>query len=110
MDGTEAQRGPTLGSLLGTATIREVNIMNIAVQSTQVQDVDRRRGRNAKIQLSGQRTCRSGEQIYDEEDPTILVYFVVTGMVRVYKLFNDGRRQITGFYVPGDMFGLEGAS
>ena len=27
--------------------------------------------------------------------------------MRTYKVLNDGRRQIGGFYLPGDMFGLE---
>jgi CRP-like cAMP-binding protein len=27
--------------------------------------------------------------------------------VRTYKVLNDGRRQIGGFYLPGDLFGLE---
>jgi CRP-like cAMP-binding protein len=27
--------------------------------------------------------------------------------VRTYKILNDGRRQIGGFYLPGDIFGLE---
>jgi CRP/FNR family nitrogen fixation transcriptional regulator len=31
----------------------------------------------------------------------------VSGAVRMYKVLNDGRRQIGAFYLPGDMFGLE---
>ena len=37
--------------------------------------------------------------------PTI--FTVVSGVVRTYKLLNDGRRQIGSFYLPGDIFGLE---
>ena len=32
---------------------------------------------------------------------------MLTGSVRVYKVLNDGRRQISAFYLPGDIFGLE---
>ena len=32
---------------------------------------------------------------------------VVSGSVRTYKILSDGRRQIGGFYLPGDIFGLE---
>ena len=32
---------------------------------------------------------------------------VINGGVRTYKIFSDGRRQISGFYLPGDVVGLE---
>jgi CRP-like cAMP-binding protein len=32
---------------------------------------------------------------------------VISGSVRTYKILNDGRRQVGGFYLPGDIFGLE---
>ena len=32
---------------------------------------------------------------------------VVSGSVRTYKILSDGRRQVGGFYLPGDIFGLE---
>jgi CRP/FNR family transcriptional regulator len=35
-----------------------------------------------------------------------VVYNVTGGVVRVYKLLPDGRRQIVGFLLPGDFFGL----
>lgn len=46
-------------------------------------------------------------EIYGENEPTEYVYKVVQGAVRTYRILQDGRRQITGFYFPGDMFGLE---
>ena len=47
------------------------------------------------------------EEIYGEAEPADYLYKVVTGAVRMYKVLNDGRRQIGAFYFPGDMFGLE---
>jgi CRP-like cAMP-binding protein len=35
------------------------------------------------------------------------MYKVTKGAVRTYKILCDGRRQIGGFYLPGDIFGLE---
>jgi CRP-like cAMP-binding protein len=32
---------------------------------------------------------------------------VISGSVRTYKILNDGRRQVGGFYLAGDIFGLE---
>jgi len=46
-------------------------------------------------------------EIFGESDPAEYLYKVVSGVVRTYKILNDGRRQIGGFYLPGDMFGLE---
>ena len=47
------------------------------------------------------------QEIYGEAEPAEQVYKVVRGVVRTYKLLNDGRRQIAAFYFPGDIFGLE---
>ena len=48
-----------------------------------------------------------GSEIYGENEPADYLYKVVSGAVRSYKVLVDGRRQIGGFYLPGDMFGLE---
>jgi CRP/FNR family transcriptional regulator, nitrogen fixation regulation protein len=47
------------------------------------------------------------EEIFGENEPAEYVYKVVTGTVRTYKILTDGRRQISGFHLPGDIFGLE---
>jgi CRP-like cAMP-binding protein len=47
------------------------------------------------------------EEIYGEAEPADYLYKVVSGAVRMYRVLNDGRRQIGAFYLPGDMFGLE---
>jgi CRP-like cAMP-binding protein len=46
-------------------------------------------------------------EIFGENEPADYVYSVISGSVRTYKILNDGRRQISGFYLPGDVFGLE---
>ncbi len=46
-------------------------------------------------------------EIYGEAEPAEYLYKVVSGAVRTYKVLADGRRQIGGFYLPGDIFGLE---
>jgi CRP/FNR family nitrogen fixation transcriptional regulator len=46
-------------------------------------------------------------EIYGEEDPAEYLYQVVSGAVRTYRMLDDGRRQISGFYLPGDIFGVE---
>jgi CRP/FNR family nitrogen fixation transcriptional regulator len=46
-------------------------------------------------------------EIYAEGEDSGYVYKIVSGVVRECKLLADGRRQITAFHMPGEMFGLE---
>lgn len=46
-------------------------------------------------------------EIYGEGEPADYLYQVVSGTVRTSTFMADGRRQIGGFYRPGDIFGLE---
>ncbi len=46
-------------------------------------------------------------EIFGENEPADYVYKVISGSVRTYKILSDGRRQIGGFYLPGDIFGLQ---
>jgi CRP-like cAMP-binding protein len=46
-------------------------------------------------------------EIFGENEPADYLYKVVSGSVRTYKILSDGRRQIGGFYLPGDIFGLQ---
>jgi CRP/FNR family nitrogen fixation transcriptional regulator len=52
------------------------------------------------------RFARNAE-IYGEDEPAEFLYQVVSGAVRTYRMRDDGRRQIVGFYLPGDIFGVE---
>ncbi len=46
-------------------------------------------------------------EIYAEGEAAGYVYKVVSGVVRISKLLPDGRRQISAFHLPGEMFGFE---
>ncbi len=48
-----------------------------------------------------------GEEVFGEGEPAEFVYRVVSGAVRTYRVLNDGRRQISDFHLPDDIFGLE---
>jgi CRP/FNR family transcriptional regulator len=47
-----------------------------------------------------------GQVIFEEGDPAEYVFNISQGEVRLYKLLPDGRRQVTGFLIPGDFLGL----
>ena len=49
-------------------------------------------------------------EIFGEGESADYVYKVVSGSVRAYKVLSDGRRQVTAFYLPGDVFGIESSS
>ncbi len=49
---------------------------------------------------------QSDHIIFHEGDESDSVYEIVKGMVKLYKLLPDGRRQITGFVSAGDLMGL----
>ena len=49
----------------------------------------------------------SETEIFGEGEAADYAYQTISGGVRTYKILNDGRRQVGGFYVPGDIFGFE---
>ncbi|NQV21716.1 MAG: cyclic nucleotide-binding domain-containing protein [Rhodospirillales bacterium] len=51
-------------------------------------------------------TLGPGQTVFDEGDPRDFHYNVSDGVVRLFKMLPDGRRQITGFLFPGDHLGL----
>ena len=46
-------------------------------------------------------------EIFGEGQPVEYLYKVVDGAVRTFKVLSDGRRQITGFSLSGEFFGIE---
>jgi len=48
----------------------------------------------------------SGETVFAEEEMTTSFYNLLEGVMRLYKLLPDGRRQIVGFALPGDFLGM----
>jgi CRP/FNR family transcriptional regulator len=49
------------------------------------------------------------ETVFAQEDMTASFYNLVEGVMRLYKLLPDGRRQIVGFALPGDFLGMASA-
>jgi CRP-like cAMP-binding protein len=60
------------------------------------------------LEMMGARMSFSrNAEIYGEGEAADYIYRVVSGAVRTYKVLADRRRQVGGFYMPGDMFGVE---
>jgi CRP/FNR family nitrogen fixation transcriptional regulator len=47
------------------------------------------------------------EEIFGEGERADYLYRVVSGGVRIMRFSSDGRRQILGFHLPGEVFGIE---
>jgi len=52
----------------------------------------------------------AGETVFAQEQMTTSFYNLVDGVMRLYKLLPDGRRQIIGFALAGDFLGLAASS
>lgn len=53
---------------------------------------------------------QKGQHLYREVDPFTSVYAVRSGALKAYKTTDDGREQVTGFYFPGELIGMDGIS
>lgn len=49
----------------------------------------------------------AGEEVYAQGERADRLYRVEFGAVRIYRLLADGRRQISAFHLPGEVFGFE---
>jgi CRP/FNR family transcriptional regulator len=58
------------------------------------------------LPVSAVQVHRPGDVLFSEGDRADAVYEVLSGMVRLYKLLPDGRRQVTGFLTAGQLLGL----
>jgi CRP-like cAMP-binding protein len=61
----------------------------------------------AELLAAVPRTCAGNVEIFGDGEPAEYLYKVADGAVRTSKVLVDGRRQVTGFYLSGDFFGME---
>jgi CRP/FNR family transcriptional regulator len=53
---------------------------------------------------------QKNQHLYREGDDFVSVYAVRSGTLKAYKTTDDGREQVTGFYFPGEILGMDGIS
>lgn len=53
------------------------------------------------------RIYHKGEHVYREAELSEAIYIVRSGSVKTYFISEDGEEQVLGFYLPGDVFGLD---
>ena len=54
------------------------------------------------------RRVARGEVLFNAGDPFSAVYAVRSGFLKTTVLDDDGREQVTGFYMPGELLGMDG--
>ena len=54
------------------------------------------------------RPLHRGDHAFRTEDPCQSVFAVRSGAIKTYRIASDGEEQITGFHLPGELFGLTG--
>ncbi len=59
--------------------------------------------------LKNNRGIRAGEHIFREGDESSYLCVVRSGSIKSYLISNDGEEQVLGFYLPGEVFGLDGS-
>lgn len=70
-------------------------------------------GQTAKIKIghsfttTNERALDAHEHLFIADEKKRHIYQVLEGVVGVYKMLSDGRRQIVTFYYPGDLIGIE---
>ena len=54
------------------------------------------------------RTVRRGEDLYRAADPFSAIYAIRSGFFKTDLVMKDGRHQIMGFHMPGEILGMDG--
>lgn len=57
--------------------------------------------------IKRRRTLKKGEALYRFGDPLKSLYALKVGTVKTTGLMEDGRVQVTGFYMPGELLGID---
>ncbi len=57
--------------------------------------------------IKRRRTLKKGEALYRFGDPLKSLYALKSGTVKTTGLMEDGRVQVTGFYMPGELLGID---
>jgi CRP/FNR family transcriptional regulator, anaerobic regulatory protein len=60
--------------------------------------------------IEQRRPIRRGGHLFRQGDKFEAIYVVKTGAIKTYMLSEDGQEQVTGFYLPGEVVGVDGLS
>lgn len=58
--------------------------------------------------IQRRRPLRKGEHVYLASDPFHAIYAIRSGSIKTYSISEEGEEQVTGFYLPGEIIGMDG--
>ncbi|EED32706.1 transcriptional activator Anr [gamma proteobacterium NOR5-3] len=73
-----------------------------SLETAEIDELDRIVQRSKPLQ--------KGQHLYRESDDFQSVFAVRSGTIKAYRTTDDGREQVTGFYFPGEILGMDGIS
>ncbi len=56
------------------------------------------------------RPLRKGDHVFRQDETFKAVYAVRSGTLKAYSTTNNGQEQVTAFYFPGEILGMDGIS
>lgn len=71
--------------------------------SLHIQDIDK-----LDSIIQRQKPLQKGEYLFRANDPFTSVYAVRSGALKTHLISENGEEQITGFYLPGEVLGMDG--
>ncbi len=74
----------------------------LALESEDIDQLDQIVERSKPLQ--------KGDYLYRQGDEFRMVYAVRSGTLKAFRATDDGREQVTGFYFPGEILGMDGIS
>ena len=99
---------------MGTETVINLNKLKVACQNCRLGDICLPRGLD-KSELEkldsivGRgRPLQKGDALYRQGEKLNSLYAVHSGSLRSYIITKDGKEQTMGFYLPGELIGLDG--
>jgi len=96
----DARRDPAIS----TATCSSCNLRELCLTAGLCPaDLER-----AEKIVSARRRIKRGETLFSTGDPFNSVYAIRTGFFKSSIIDNDGREQVTGFFMGGELLGMEG--
>lgn len=72
----------------------------VAVKSQELDSLDRIIKRSKPL--------KKGEHLFRASDDFRSIYAVRSGTIKTYSVTEDGEEQVTGFYLPGEILGIDG--
>ena len=81
-----------------------------SIEQSKLLDSSNLKINNSNLKINTKQVVHKDKHIYKQGNLFTNIYILKSGMFKTYYLTENGEIQITGFLMPGDVFGLDGLS